>query len=159
MKNSLKNRGEITVLDTAIVVGLMAIFAAIATPLLRGAILRQHMAECAQKVIRAADAFDLYAASFGGYPQSQRSAQETEAVMRGAFAVYEIDWWAAATDLGGQWNWYSDGRTSSVVIAGSGISESQMIRLDRLLDDGNLETGAFQHRGSRYHYIIRDSVL
>jgi hypothetical protein len=27
------------------------------------------------------------------------------------------------------------------------------------IDDGNLETGAFQRRCLRYYYIIRDSVL
>lgn len=79
--------------------------------------------------------------------------------MKGAFARYHIDWWEASTELGGHWNWYSTGRTSAVVIAGSKISRQQMIRLDRLLDDGNLETGAFRQCGSQYHYIIKDAVL
>lgn len=159
MKTFSFRLSETTVLDVAIAAGFVAIFMAIAIPLVRGALIRQHTAECARKIIQAADAFDFYVAAFGTYPQSQSDAHETETVMRGAFAACEIDWWAAATELGGRWEWYSNGKSASVVIAGRGIPEQQMIRLDQLLDDGNLETGAFQRRCSRYHYIIKDSVL
>ncbi len=148
-----------SVLDAAIVAGLVAVFVAVSAPLVRGALIRQRTAECARKMIRAAEAFDFYAESFGNYPQSQQNAPEMEQMMRGAFAVFEIDWWDAASDLGGQWSWYSAGRTASVVISGERVSEQRMAMLDRLIDDGNLETGVFQRRGSRYHYTIKDSVL
>ena len=157
-KKNLEGK-DVSVLDAAIVAGLAAIFLAIATPLIHGAMLRKHTAECARKIICAADAFDFYAAAFGCYPQSQRDPQETEKTMRGAFAVYDIDWWRNATEMGGQWNWYSSRQTSSVVISGDLISDQRMVLLDRLIDDGNLETGAFQRRGLRYHYIIKDSML
>lgn len=159
MKRFLFDSHENTILDAAIIAGLFAVFLLIAVPLMRGAMLRQHTAECARKIIQAADAFDFYAASFGTYPQGQRDAQAVETLMRGVFAAYEIDWWAAATELGGTWEWYNDKDSSSVVIVGTGVPEQQMVRLDQLIDDGNLETGAFQRRCSRYHYIIRDHVL
>lgn len=150
---------KVSILDVAIVAGLAAVFVAVSAPLIRGALIRQHTAECARKIIRAAEAFDFYEASFGNYPQSQQNAPELERVMRGAFAVFDIDWWKAATDLGGQWSWYSGGRTASVVISGARVSEQRMAMLDRVIDDGNLETGVFQRRGPRYHYTIKDSVL
>lgn len=153
------NLRKLSILDAAIPAGLAAVFMAISVPLLRGAVLRRRTAECAGRIIRAADAFDFYAAAFGRYPESQQNPQKTEAEMRGAFAVYNIDWWAAATELGGHWSWYSNGQTSSVVISGAKIPQQQMARLDQLLDDGNLETGSFQRRASRYHYIIKDRVL
>ena len=40
-----------SVLDAAIIAGLAAVFLATAVPLVRGAILRQHAAECARKLI------------------------------------------------------------------------------------------------------------
>lgn len=154
MNKNLLKFGEMTILDVAIIAGLAAIFLAVAVPLVHGAILRRQTAECARKIIRVAEAFDIYAAAFGSYPQSQKTPRETEAAMKVTFSVFDIDWWATATELGGQWSWYSNGKTASVVLAGTEISEYQMIKLDRLLDDGNLETGAFQRRGPRYHYII-----
>ncbi len=147
-----------SVLNAAIIVGMVAIFLSIAVPLIHGAVIRQHAAECARKMIQAADAFDFYAASCGHYPESQQILQEMERVMKDSFAVYGINWWESATDLGGQWSWYSNGHTSSVVIVGA-ETEPQMVLLDQLIDDGNLDTGAFQRRCSRYHYIIKDSVL
>ncbi len=151
---------DISVLDAAIIAGLTAVFMAVATPLIRGAILRQHTAECAQKIMRAAEAFDFYAAALGSYPPNPGNSQQADITMRGVFSVFHIDWWENQTELGGQWNWYSVGKGNcSVVISGSRISERQMVQLDALLDDGDLETGAFQRRVGRYHYIIRDHVL
>ncbi len=147
------------VLNTAIAVGMAAIFVAIAVPLIHGALIRQRAAECANKIIQAAEAFDTYAASFGTYPQSQESPQATERVMKGVFEAYGIDWWESATELGGQWDWSTNGQVSAVVISGTRISDRQMGLLDQLLDDGDLKTGSFQRRGTQYHYIIRDHVL
>lgn len=140
-------------------VGLVLVFMAVAVPLVRGAVLRRQTAECARKIIKAADAFDLYASSVGSYPKSQQNPCSTETAMRGAFAVFDIDWWENATELGGRWAWYSNGQTSSVVISGVGIPEQRMVLLDTLLDDGNLETGLFQRRCSRYHYVIKEHML
>lgn len=159
MQINPSNWKNLSVLDAAIVAGLLFIFIAAAVPLVRGAVLRRQAAECARKIISAADAFDLYAASFGSYPQSQQDSKNTAAVMKGAFAVYDIDWWEETTELGGQWSWYSNGQASSVVISGAGIPEQRMILLDTLLDDGNLETGLFQRRCSRYHYVIKEHRL
>lgn len=146
-------------LDAAIVAGLAGILLAIAVPLIRGAVMRQRTAECARKIMRAADAFDSYAVSCGHYPQSQQDPGITEALMKSTFVRYGIDWWRAKTELGGQWDWYSNGQSASVVITGADIPERQMAKLDALLDDGVLETGAFQRHVGRYHYIIRDHVL
>lgn len=159
MSTEISRWDEPRVLNTAIIAGMAAIFLAIATPLVRGAIIRQRTAECARKIIQAADAFDFYASAFGGYPQSQQDPHRTEKVMRGAFAVYDIDWWEAATELGGQWSWYHDAWSSSVVISGDRVSERQMVLLDRLLDDGDLESGLFRRYCSRYHYFIKERIL
>lgn len=147
-------------LEAAIMAGLAAVFFAVATPLVRGAILRQHTAECARKIMQAADAFDFYASAAGDYPPNPGVSQKADTAMHGVFSAFNIDWWDDKTDLGGQWSWFSSGKGSgSVVISGPRISEQQMTRLDALLDDGNLETGAFQRRAGRYHYIIREHAL
>jgi hypothetical protein len=159
MKKKLFDFEDSPVLDIAIIALLAAILLAAAVPLVRGAILRQRTAECARKIMRAADAFDFYARAVGRYPESRNDPRTTAEEMKGAFTALDIDWWTRATDLGGQWNWYHDAWSSSVVISGQRVSEQWMTRLDTLLDDGDLETGVFQRRGPRYHYIIRDAIL
>lgn len=156
MKTKRVRWNELSVLDAAIVAGLFAVFLAVATPLIRGALLRQRTAECARKIIRAVEAFDFYETAMG---TDLRGADSGGDVLQGALVMMEIDWWDRKTDVGGRWDWYSNGRTSSVVIAGVGIPEQQMLALDELIDDGNLETGTFQRRASRYHYIIKRTVL
>lgn len=150
---------ELVTPDRAVVATLVVLFLLGAIPAVHGAFQKQKTAECARKVIRAAEAFDAYASACGRYPQSQHTAVQTEEAMGQIFKTFEIDWWQGETELGGQWTWYADQRSASVVIAGTGIPERQMIQLDQLLDDGNLETGLFKRCGPRYHYIIRELLL
>jgi hypothetical protein len=153
----LKKR--LSVLDVAILFGVTAVFMAAAVPLVQGAILRQRTAECARKILWATEAFDFYAQMRGGYPLSQDDPHATPGDLKGAFALYQIDWWEKETDLGGHWAWYRNGRCCSVVIAGTRLPEQAMSRLDALLDDGNLDTGLFRRYGPRYHYVIPEAVL
>ena len=160
MNTKTINWNKIPVLDAAIMAGLVSIFLAIATPLIRGAILRQHTAECAQKIMRAAEAFDFYATAVGNYPPNPGDSKQADTTMRGVFSVFNINWWGGETELGGQWNWYNGGQgVCSVVISGPRISDRQMARLDALLDDGDLKSGAFQRHVGRYHYVIKDHIL
>lgn len=159
MRTEYSKWDDVRVLNAAIIAGMVAIFLAVATPLVRGALIRQRTAECARKVMQAAEAFDFYASAFGSYPQSQRDVRETEKTMRGVFAIYGIDWWAEATELGGQWGWATNGQAAAVVISGRRVSGRQMAMLDRLIDDGDLQTGVFQRRDSCYRYIIKGHML
>jgi hypothetical protein len=156
MKSSFVKWNEITLLDTATIAGVTAVFLALATPLMRGAILRQRTAECARKIMLAAEAFDFYAASVGIYPPGPGVSTQADRTMLGIFSTFHIDWWTCETELGGRWNWHSGGRDAcSIVISGPGISERRMAHLDALLDDGDLNAGAFKRRGPDYFYIIK----
>jgi len=148
------------VLNAAIMAGLAAVFLAVAVPLVRGAVMRQRTAECARKIMRTAAAFDFYAAAVKAYPLGPGISPQADTTMLGVFSALDIDWWEGQTELGGQWNWYGNGRGDcSVVISGSRVSSRQMARLDALLDDGDLATGIFQRRGAQYHYMVREHVL
>lgn len=92
------------------------------------------------------------------YVPSESGEQSVDEEMQTVFSSFQ--WWEKRTELGGQWNWYNNGKgCCSVVICGPRISSRQMIQLDVLLDDGNLETGFFRRRTGGYHYIVRDHVL
>ena len=143
-------------LDAAIVFGLCAIFLAVAVPLIRGAALRQRTAECARKVMWAADAFDLYASASGHYPPDGERAGAVRPcrAMDKTFYDLDIDWWGDAPDVGGAWDWFCDEQRGFIAIANPQVSERCMRRLDRLIDDGNLDAGVFRRYGSIYCYIL-----
>jgi len=151
------NRRGCTVLETAIIVGLFSIFMAISIPLVRGALLRQQSAECAGKILRAAEAFDLYASAMGYYPPDQETPDDPCSVMAGFFAFLNIDWWDRETDVGGYWEWDNEAELAhSIAIYRPRASRHQMEDLDAMIDDGDLLTGSFQHWGEKYHYILTE---
>ncbi len=156
MKKEPISRRGFAVLEAALLVGLFSVFLSIAIPLVRGAVLRQQAAKCAGKILRAADAFDLYAASMGYYPPDQKGPDGPCHEMNGFFAFFDIDWWSQETELGGRWEWDNAERFEhSIAIYRPRASRRQMENLDAAIDDGNLMTGSFQRWGSKYHYILK----
>ena len=144
-------------LEAALLAGLFAAFLAIAVPMVRGAQLRRQSAECAGKILRAADAFDLYAAAMGYYPPDQKRPDDLCFEMNGFLAFFDIDWWNQETDVGGRWEWDNADRFEhSIAIYRPSASRRQMEELDAMIDDGDLMTGSFQRWGAKYHYILTE---
>ncbi len=147
-------------LDVAVLIGFFAVFLAVAVPLVRGAVLRRQAAQCAGKILQAADAFDLYASFMGYYPPEQEKPDDPCSKMRGYFAYLDIDWWGQETDVGGRWEWDSaEHFEHSIAIYRPHASRRQMERLDAMIDDGDLMTGSFQRWGAKYHYILEERFL
>lgn len=146
-----------SLLDTAIFVGLMMVFLAVAVPLVRGAVLRRQAAECANKMMWAVNAFDSYAAMKGGYPPDGERAGAVRPCreMDKLFYDLKIDWWGESTELGGVWDWFCDEHRGFVAISNPRVSEKCMQHVDRLIDDGNLDGGVFRRYGSLYCYILK----
>jgi hypothetical protein len=158
MKVKNQSQNGWPVLDVAICVGLIAVFFAVAVPLVRGAVVRHQTAECARKVLWAADAFDFYAASAGEYPPDGElaGARFPCAEMVETFASMQIDWWGKSPEVGGAWDWFRRGdQTGFIAISGPKASEASMRGLDRLIDDGDLYNGVFRRYGSVYCYILK----
>ena len=155
IKKAVYNR--MSLLDTAIFVGLMLVLAAAAVPLVRGAVLRRQTAECAHKIMWAVDAFDLYASAKGGFPPDGEAAGAVRPCreMDKLFYDQNIDWWGETTELGGAWDWFCDDQRGFVAISNPRASERCMRRFDRLIDDGNLDTGVFRRYGSLYCYVLK----
>lgn len=148
---------NLSVLDVAIYVGLASIFLAVAVPLIRGAALQRRTAECASKLMWAADAFDQYASDTGEYPPDGEGPGAVQPCREMGRTFYElsIDWWGESTDLGGAWDWFRDKDRGFIAISNPRVSEKSMERLDRLIDDGDLDGGVFRRYGSIYCYILK----
>lgn len=151
------NRNGSSLLEAALLLGCFALFLSISVPLVRGALIRKQTAECAGKILQAAEAFDLYAAAMGYYPPDQTRPEEPCREMNGFFAFLDIDWWDRETEIGGRWEWDNEDRfTYSIAIYRPRASRRFMERLDSMIDDGDLMTGSFQRWGAKYHYILKE---
>jgi prepilin-type N-terminal cleavage/methylation domain-containing protein len=158
--NYTAHRCGLTLVEILLAVAIIGILAAMLTPAIGLAIRSRQNAECARKLRLAVQAFDLYASETGSYPPDQDVPGETSvAAMESYYFPYlKIDWWGEATELGGRWDWDVGyhGFNFSVSIWGPTASTAQLTEFDRLIDDGNLNTGNFRKVGLQYHYIIED---
>lgn len=156
MTNPSYRRG-MTMVEMMLVVVIIGMLAAFILPAFNQAVLSRKNAQCATKLRTAVAAFELYRSETGGYPADQIVPSETTVAAMQAyyFPYFNIDWWGAATELGGRWDWdVGYNFKVSVSIYQPSASQEQLTDFDKLVDDGNLSTGFFRKVNTQYHYII-----
>jgi type II secretory pathway pseudopilin PulG len=151
-----------TLIEILITVSCIALLAAFILPVVGKTLKHRDNARTASRMRIAVNAFELYQSDYGEYP-----ADKTPGVVPPEMTDYFIDlgivdasgsgWWTETTDVGGRWDWDNGYHFAySVSIAAPTASLDQMMDLDRLLDDGVLETGTFRKSGTQYHYILEE---
>ena len=98
----------------------------------------------------------MYAMDFGSYPneshQELPSAPEIEQYI-------EPRVFNAPTVFGGSYNWEGPDEYpyAGVSVFASGVSDSELTRIDEVVDDGSLSTGQYRKFGNgRYTYVIEE---
>jgi len=140
----LKQRSGMTLIELLMVVAIIGALAGILIPGVTLAMQYRDNTETASRFQIAVLAFEQYHAETGEHPDNNWGA--VPPVMEGYhFPYYKIDWWTETPAIGGRWDWdeYS-GKGAYISIANPTASQAQLQRLDKLLDDGDLETGRFQ---------------
>jgi len=152
MNGFRKRCAGFTLVEIMIVVGIIAILAAMAISSFAIARRNTRNVAFANDITKACNAFELYNLERGGYP-----ADKWPGVIPGGMPEYlpKMDW-TAQTPVGGYWDWDNAqfGFRAGVSVYQPGRTPSQMVEIDKLLDDGNLATGSFRSRAQGYIYII-----
>lgn len=151
------DRQGMTLVEILITVSIVAMLSAVLIPATQSALAHRENVEAAHFLRAAVSAFELYAAEQGAYP-ADRNPRVTPPEMEGYyFPYYKIDWWAEKTPIGGSWDWDAGYNYAfSVSIHAPERSLKQLENFDRLIDDGDLDTGTFRRRNNHYHYIIEE---
>jgi prepilin-type N-terminal cleavage/methylation domain-containing protein len=142
-----------TLVEIMTVVVIIGVLAAVAIP----AVARvKHNAQNKRFVsdLRTfAQAFETYATKNGKWPPDGTPA----VVPTGMSGEFRNAAWTANTSIGGQWDWdYKQfGFTAGISVYQPTVDVAQMLEIDRLIDDGNLNTGNFRSRTSGYIYILQ----
>lgn len=151
------SRDGMTMVEVLMVVVIIGLLSALLVPAINLAIRGRQNAECARKLRTAVQAFELYAAEVGSYPADRYPGVVPPEMAGYYFPYFKIDWWDSASELGGGWDWDNGYNFDfSVSISSPTASAEQLAEFDRLIDDGNLNSGNFRKVGSQYHYILED---
>jgi len=144
-----------TVVEILLAVAIIAFLAAFLIPAAARGVRSRENARAAAKLRTAVAAFEMCRSETGNWP-ADRTPGVVPPEMTGYFEALNIDdWWSSATELGGGWDWDNGYNFKySVSISSPTKSADQLLDFDRIIDDGNLNTGNFRRVGSQYHYII-----
>jgi prepilin-type N-terminal cleavage/methylation domain-containing protein len=144
-----RSRSGFTLVELMIVVGVIALLAAIALPGFVRSRENSLNSRFASDIRIARDAFIMYAQERGNYPPDVQPGvlpQGMEDYLK------RVDW-GGTTPLGGVWDWDNWAQVKGVSVLGCVAGQEQLTRLDRMIDDGNLNTGDFRTRGGSSTYI------
>lgn len=156
MKKGEYRRG-FTLVEILLAVVIIGMLAAFLIPAFNYAVRSRGNAECARELRVAVEAFDLYASDTGSYPADRYPGQVPPEMQAYYFPYFKIDWWGETTPLGGHWDWDNGYHFKySVSISSPTKSTKQLTEFDRLIDDGDLNTGNFRRVGRQYQYIIEE---
>jgi general secretion pathway protein G len=149
-----KVRAGFTLTELMIVVAILGLLAAIAIPNFAKARERSLSARFAADLRVAQGAFIEYSVEHGKYPPDT-----TPGIMPDGMADYLTRVaWTKPNTLGGLWDWDNGqfGFKAGVSVYRPTVSRSQMLQLDRTIDDGDLATGDFRSRPDGYIGIIEE---
>lgn len=149
MKKSQSQQSGFTLLELLIVVTIIGVLSAVALPAYRDYVFRAKLSEMILQLDNMADRIRLYEIETGQYPNDTHIVPPAEVPM-----PY---YWYDETLLGGNYNWEGpDGYPyAGISILGATAELKHIQYFDRVLDDGNLATGAFRETpNGRYTYIL-----
>jgi prepilin-type N-terminal cleavage/methylation domain-containing protein len=149
---SMSRSAGFTLVEIMIVVAIIALLAAIATPAFLRARQRAQNTRFINDMRVAAHAFEMYAADYGDYPVNKAPGL----VPDGMDLYLKGMEWTSPTPIGGSWDWQRNrnNKTVGVSVYQTPASDEQMTEIDAKIDDGDVSTGIFQARGPRYVYLM-----
>lgn len=149
-----------TLIELLIVVVVIGVLAAIAVPNFLRAMEKSRISRMAADLKTFEGAFLDFALTTGEFPpDSHLDAPYHLANGIGIENYVPVRAWVAETPFGGNHNWEGPDSYpySGISLFGSRATAEQMLKLDVVLDDGDLSSGAFrQTPNNRYTYIVNE---
>jgi hypothetical protein len=99
-------------------------------------------------------AFENYNLQNGVWPPNAGNGVLPVGMTSGDIKV--ASWTTQKNSVGGRWNWDQNnfGAVAAISTTNVTASDAFMLKVDRLIDDGDLETGMFQKNSGRFVYML-----
>jgi len=138
-----------------IVVAIIALLSVLALPSLLQAREQTSRTRFVETVRIIHDAFEIYATENAKYP-ADVGPGEMPAGMESYFGA-KVNY-TAATPIGGKWDWdynYYPGIKAGISVSEPNADRDKMTEIDKMLDDGDLATGAFRSTSAMvFTYVV-----
>lgn len=142
-------RRGFTLVEIMVVVVIIGLLAALAVPTFQRMRTRSIATRLANDLRQYSDSFQRYALEQGGWPPVG-GVSEVPAGMEGYLpAAYQ-----EPSPLGGGFTWSGDSARLRLANA-TGANDEIMLRVDTMIDDGNLASGDFRTNGTDYVLQLR----
>ena len=147
--NTTQRPAGFSLVELMVVVTTIGILALLGVPGVRSAANRTEATATANDVRVFADAVEFYSTASGGYPNSMTYTNMPEEV-----AEYLAPAWK---DGSYSWFYINSSRYTYIYIYNLSFSTEQALRVDSIIDDGNLATGNVRiaFNGSGLLYLFR----
>lgn len=156
MKTTSQSKQGFTLIEIMIVVFVIGVLAAIAIPALQKHVRNSRAASFVSDVRTISSAAQQYALESGWWVPDYASGT-FPAELDGYFSRRKFE---LGTTLGGVWDFEQDDvgdYTSAVGVINPIYGDEVFVQVDKVLDDGNLNTGLFvKTSDSSYYYIIEE---
>lgn len=161
MKKKSSGNGGFTLIELMVVIGIIAILAAIAIPAFASFSEKARLRRIASDLKTFGDAFELYMIDNSCYPPDSHDDPPNN--LKNGYRTEDylpIVAWVGTPHWGGFYNWEGPDNYpyAGISLFGTAAEESVMINLDKMMDDGDLNTGDFQKTpNGRYTYIVDEN--
>jgi prepilin-type N-terminal cleavage/methylation domain-containing protein len=158
----MKNQG-FTLIELMMVITIICVIAAVAIPVFASHRDRANLRRIASDLKTFGDAFYLYVLDRECYPPD--SHDDAPNHLKNGYDTENyvpVQAWLATPPWGGFYNWEGpDGYAyAGISLYDTSAPQSIMISLDKMMDDGDLNTGKFrQTANGRYTYIVDDNPV
>ncbi len=144
-ENRYSAKRGFTLLEIMVVVGIIAMIAAIAIPVYRKVTLETQNIKMINDVIDYSDAFNSYNFLNGTWPPTAGMNQIPNGMIGFLSNAY-----TQGGVFGGEFHWIG---TGTLQIKKSDATTETMTELDEKIDDGDLSTGQFTKQGSQMYVL------
>lgn len=147
-----RHNSGFTLIEILIVVIILGVLAAIALPLFAGTTDDARNSTFVTNLRSLSEQFRLYELRNGTWP-TDATPGSTPSVMTTALEPFNFN---SPTPIGGEWDWdyLQFGVTAGVSVHMPDRTPTQMIEIDKMIDDGDLSTGAFHSRSDGYIFVL-----
>ncbi len=158
---SLKKEVGFTLIELLVVIAIIGILVAIAIPTFSTYRDSAKIGRMASNLRTFGDGFKIYLLDNNCYPpDSHNDAPNNLKNGYGTEDYLPIQAWTSTPDWGGFYNWEGPDNYSYAGISffGTTAPEPIMIKLDKVIDNGDLNSGVFRKTSNgRYTYIVDDN--